>query len=426
MRTLIVEEALQTGKGHWPSYIGGLCEGMRAAGDEVEVLMHRQASAGLAESLKGTPYLSKNCWLDPASQGALGGIRHNLTFRKELASWVKHHPPYDWICALTMRLQHLLAFALLSRSTAIPKETRFLLLFVQGFGYYTGPDSPIAFPSSPSNRLASFCFRLLGPAVRAGRVVLAAETRGMQQELASFSGLPVSLFPHPVPPPPRPAPDSGNEEQRTRNQEPLAINQEQSTKHKEQVITITCPGFARHEKGNDLLQEAIRILLAGGHADRFRFVMQWPEPFAMPDGSNLGPDPGLLADPRVEFLNDSLDAEAYEALLSRTDLIVLPYRASSYHNRLSRVAIEAATRAIPLIYTKGTWTAEVADLVGGGVEIPAETPQAVTDAILEAAAKFESLKAVARTGGTQVAAFHSASGFRERLERNSSGRTAPS
>ena len=53
---------------------------------------------------------------------------------------------------------------------------------------------------------------------------------------------------------------------------------------------------------------------------------------------------------------------------SQTDFVILPYRKSSYYNR-PRVAIEAGARGIPLIYTDGTWTEEVAALVECGVTI---------------------------------------------------------
>jgi glycosyltransferase involved in cell wall biosynthesis len=406
MRVLILEEALQSGKGHWPSYIGTIAAGLREAGDDVEVLVHREATEEVCAHVGGTRFLSRNCWKDPARQGALGGIRHNFCFFGEVRQWLKTHPTYDWVCALTMRLQHLLAFALLSRSGAVPSSTRFLLLFVQGFGQYAGPGLPSTFPNSLSTKLARFCFRLMRPAVVSGRVVLAAETSGMQAELVRFTGLPVSLFPHPVPPPPA---ISNDKEQGTSNQEQGTRNQAQGT------LTITCPGFARHEKGNDLLQDAAKVLLARPGNEHLRFMMQWPEPFEMPGGSLLGPDPDLVADERVEFLNHNLDSVAYEELLSRSDLVILPYRKSSYHHRLSRVAIEAASRGIPLVYMSGTWSEEVAKLVDCGIAIDEETPDALMSALTDAVCNLSELKESAQAGATKVARFHSAAQFRELL-----------
>lgn len=394
MRVLIAEEALQTGSGHWPSYIGGIAEGFRAEGDEVDVLAHREASPAVIASVGATPWFERNCWRDPRSQGPVGGIRHNLRFRFALNAWLKAHQPYDWVCALTMRLQHLLAFALLSRDSAIPRTTRFLLLFVQGFGQFAGPGVPTTFSRSSSNQLARLCFRLLAPAVRSGRVVLAAETAGMQDELTRFTSLPVALFPHPIPP---------------------ASPQSRHPSSSGNSVTITCPGFARHEKGNDLLQEAILDLLSNSKSAPLRFILQWPEPFTLPDGSQARPDPILLKDSRVEFLNGNLDSIAYEHLLARTDIVVLPYRRASYHHRVSRVAIEAASRGIPLVYTQGTWTAEIAELAGCGVPIENEDAISTAKALTYATNQLLTLQHTAQAGATNVTSFHSVQHFRSLL-----------
>jgi glycosyltransferase involved in cell wall biosynthesis len=396
MRILISEEALQTGKGHWPSYIGCIADGLRAAGDNVEVLVHQLAPEKLLNRIGGVPWFSRNCWLDPRSQGGVGGLRHNFRFLRELKSWLVKEDPYDWVCALTMRLQHLLAFALISRDRSIPEETRFLLLFVQGFGKYTGPSSPTVFPLNASTVVARFCFWLMGGAVRSGRVVLAAETQGMQEELQRLCGLPVALFPHPVPAPPE---------------------VEGSERGLGSVITITCPGFARHEKGNDLLQDAIAAIIGEPGSDRMKFVMQWPEPFALPDGRLLTVDPRLAKDSRVRLVNESLGGDAYEALLSESDFVILPYRRNSYHHRVSRVAIEAASRGIPMIYTTGTWTAEIAELAGCGVCIAEEAPESVAKAIRDGVSQAEKLRNLARAGAEKVSRFHSVATLRENLLR---------
>jgi len=469
VRILITEEALQSGKGHWLNYIQGIAEGFRAVDDHIDVLVHRNATDAVIDQVGGTRWFSRNCWHDKASQGWIGGIRHNLTFRRELAGCLGAHEPYDWVCALTMRLQHLLAFALLARrqkkfsvfsgsvsrkhsDTPSPSTTgplkaqpsllgldhstaaldprpstfdpssapRFLLLFVQGFGRYAGHGMPTEFPLNGSTLLARSCFWLMRGAVQKGSVVLAAETKGMQDELHRFTGLPVRLFPHPI-------------QSLKKVDRPSTLAPRPST-----PITLTCPGFARHEKGSDLLQEAIKSILAkSGRQDsgvrsqesgatqlpvhisplgrEVRFVLQWPEAFVMPDGTILGPDPALLNDPRVEFLNRNLPMDEYQALLARTDLVILPYRRNSYHNRVSRVSIEAAGRGIPLIYTSGTWSGEVADTAGGGVPILDETSEAVAVAISIAIAQFDELKEKASKGAVNVSRFHSVGTFRDGL-----------
>jgi glycosyltransferase involved in cell wall biosynthesis len=417
-------------------------------GDEVDVAVHRDPTAYVVQRVGGTPCFSKNCWVDAKSQGGIGGIRHNFIFRKELAGWIKQHAPYDWVCALTMRLQHLLAFALLSKFSAVPEKTHFFLLFVQGFGIYSGHAKPTVFPNNASTKLARFCFWLMAPAVRSGRVVLAAETKGMQDELQRFTGLPVHLAPHPVEfQLSRVSRVEGQGQYGTQELQsdsslrsqvpsrdshptatpsvplvhPVATSRAYSTlstldsRPSTQSLTITCPGFARHEKGTDLFQDAIRIILSRPDADRFRFILQWPDPFAMPDGEMLGPDLTLLSDPRVEFLNQNLSSSEYASLLERSDFILLPYRRNSYHHRVSRVAIEAAGYGIPIIYTKGTWSEEVAELAECGVPIMGESAREVADAILQATESFSGLKNKAIAGASRVVGYHSVQTFRKIL-----------
>lgn len=394
MNLVILEEALQSGSGHWPIYIGDLSSAFRQAGDRVDVLAHVQADPRLLQELGATPRFSRNCWTDPARQGGLGGLRHAVRYAREVAAWLRQTPDITWVCALTMRLQHLLAFAWLARRPFHRGNRRYLLLFVQGFGVYQGPGSPVSFPPTLSTHLARWCFRRLSPAVQSGRVVLAAETRAMQSELASFTGLPVHLFPHPV---------------------SLSSEPSDPVDGGSATITVTCPGFARYEKGNDLLQDACRQLFADEPALELQVISQWPYPFSLPDGMEVSADPALLADGRYQLINQSLDRAAYAALMDRSDLVVLPYRRSSYHNRVSRVAIEAALHGVPLVYMSGTWIDEVVELTGAGVAIAEETPHAVALALRTALDQLPVLRLAAHQAVEAVAQRYSARYFRQLL-----------
>ena len=139
---LFLEEALHSGAGHCPLYIGDIATAFRQAGDHVDVLAHRQADPHLLAELKATPWFSRNCWTEPSSQGGLGGLRNGLRYGREVSAWLRQHPDVSWVCALTMRLQHLLAFSWLCRRTLHRGHRRYLLLFVQGFGVYQGPTLP--------------------------------------------------------------------------------------------------------------------------------------------------------------------------------------------------------------------------------------------------------------------------------------------
>jgi glycosyltransferase involved in cell wall biosynthesis len=399
MRILILEEALQNGAGHWPVYLGDITRGLRQAGDTVDLLAHRQADPALLASLHATAWLSRSCWSDPRAQGQVGGIHHALRFARELRRWLRQQrQPYQWICSLTMRLPHLLAYTLLVRSGQIPTDSRCLLLFVQGFGVYGGHDQPLRCPATPSDRLAAWCFQRLRASVASGQVLLAAETAAMQEELAAFSGLPITLFPHPV----------AISVQGSAN--PPAVERPRAG-----PITITCPGFARYEKGSDMLLQAIRKLWAQPRFAEVHLVCQWPQPFAMPDGTMLSPPTDLLNDPRLEFLNHNLDSGAYRSLLERSDLIVLPYRSESYHNRVSRVAIEALLLGVPLLAMVGTWAAELAATSRNDLLIEGESAEHIAEALSQAVDSLNALAAQAIVHRTAVAKVHSVDRFRDRL-----------
>lgn len=404
MNVIIAEEALQKGDGHWPSYIGGMAKYLRTTGHDVEILAHSEASAELLSSLDAQPWFRRNCWREASSQGVVGGLRHNLSHYADLRRWFhscRESP--EWLWSLTTRSQHLLAYGLLVRLGLLPRKTRCLLLFVQGFGTYDPDSNTLFFPQTAGIRFARFCFRLLKPAVLSGRVVIAAETAKMREELAAFTDLPVQLLPHPV--------EWMTEEEEGNNTRPANVGK----------VSIAAPGFARHEKGSDLLQSALLLLLADPAMDCLHFSLQWRDAFELPDGSSCTPSSSLIDHPRVTLENRTLSSEQYRAFLRECDLVILPYRQSSYRSRVSRVAIEAAGLGIPLIYSKGTWSEELAELAGRGSLIAAETPDAIAEAIRSSLSDREELASKSQAGKVRVRKFHSTAQFIDVLSMSSVG-----
>lgn len=476
MRILIVEEGLKTGSGHWPVYIGGITSELRKAGDEVDVLVHRDATDSVVNSVGGVRWLSKSCWSDKDCQGFVGGLRHSCIFASDLKRWILANEPYDFVCMLTMRLQHLVAVTLhemtcfqSSGFSEKTRKTRFLTLFVQGFGEYVegrraekyrriqggrlgalkmllasrgryfGFHGSSAYPFRGAPLVAWSCFRLLRRGVRKGSFILAAETSQMRGKLENFAKCPVELFPHPVVPGP-----SLNPVQESKSAFIDSGFSESTTSPSKNPIVIICPGFARYEKGSDLLLGAIeaiveeRLRKAGleprlekkisTESERLHFIMQWPEPFAMPDGRLIGSQADFAsrtesfrsgkylsssgeevdAGITVEFLNHNLTAEEYRRLLQKADFVILPYRKSSYHNRVSRVAIEAAMEGVSLIYMAGTWSQEIVELIGTGVEIAEESVSALKVAIFQAIGHSGKLS---EAGRIRVRDYHSIQNF---------------
>ena len=397
MRILIVEEALRAGNGHWPRYIADLATRFRQEGDTVDILGHRDANEKVLSVVeKVTPWLSRDCRVDPRSIGFVGGLRHNWSHYRDLSRWLNSNADYDWILSLSSRPKHLLAYVLFAHRLRRHK-TKFLLLFVLA---PAKRDATGKIAWSLSNVFAKSCFKLLGLPASRGQVVIAAETENMRAEIQDFCELPTTLFPHPV------------ELAIAKDlQSPTLIREDRQAN---KTIRIVAPGVARYEKGSDLLQAAIKRWLASHNREEtaVNFILQWPESFALPNGEICEPDPQLLADTRVEFCSGLLTGDSYVDFLRQADLIVLPYRAAAYHARVSRVAIEAARLGKPIIYTEQTWIREVANRVGTGVAFTTESAEAIAEAISIALQRIDELKHLAEQGSKHVRDFYTTSKFR--------------
>ncbi len=394
MKLLIVEEALKSPKGHWPEYIGTLAHGFRRLGDQVDVLTHAEAENSVVNRVDGIRWMTRSCWDDPKSQGKLGGLLHNRYFANEVKRYMAKESDYDALLFLTVRRQHLLGLGSLCRY--LEKRglrSKMLCLFVQGFGQFHSEDGTVWFPKNLNNRLAWFAFKRMQPFLTAGRLQFAAEAWGMDREIETFSGCPVSLYPHPV-----------------------HFLSDPTTDQSPGELLLTCPGFARYEKGADLLQETIRRILRDHPECSVRFFLQWVDPFTLPDGSVCRPDSELLQHPRVELLDHPVSPDEYCRILQRTAAVLLPYRRESYYARVSRVAIEAAFLGLPVLYSKGTWNEKiVTEGYAAGAPLESLEPPAMVESILDFARRYPELAVQAREKINKARHYFSVENFRNLL-----------
>lgn len=400
MKILITEEALETRSGHFANYISTIARGLRSLGHEVDVLAHRNADQIVLRQTGSQPWFRRNCRTDVRSKGLNGFVTHNYSSWLDLRRWLDTRPDYDWVLQLATRRHHMGAFALAARNRNYLPHGRFMMLFVHGFAAYGGRDRPVVFKNTQAAVLARMLFRMMRSLVASGRIVIAAETKAMQTELEAFTKMPVTLMPHPV---------ATEEDLRAA----VTGSSEQSIPR---PLVVTCPGFARFEKGSDLLLDAVRLLARRQRAGGFSFVLQWLEAFSDPAGKVYAPDDALEQSGLVKFIREPIDEESYARLLSETDLMVMPYRRSSYHNRVSRVAIEAATMGIPMIYMKDTWLDEVAEIVGGGVQIEDESVEALYESLLRARDAYAALRVKATAGAGNARNYFSVNCLNDILE----------
>jgi glycosyltransferase involved in cell wall biosynthesis len=216
-------------------------------------------------------------------------------------------------------------------------------------------------------------------------------------------------------------------------------------------IVFGCYGAARWEKGSDIFQEAIKLILKNELAsDGCRvasiqsegtgelgptflpitsnslpdtsvalplcFAIQWVQDFQDGEGNLVSIDPWLREHPQVEVIGRYFQGDEYDEQLERTDVMVLPYR-SPYRLRVSRVVIEAMMNGMPVIATRGTTLFEQGEEYGVVVGCEDGSAESLAKAVLEVAESFGRLQEDARLKAKAVAESFSVRYFRELLSR---------
>ena len=354
-RVLIAEEAIRDHSGHWAAYNCTIAAAFEALGWEATVAGSRELAPGLAAA-GVRPVFSESRWDTkydtlPPTRRRLWTLRHNLRLAADMDRFLRAAPPFDLVFAGNVTLAHVTGWwRVICRHP--DKVRRLALMFVQDAGSYPPGGSEPVFP--PQARLLRLSIRLLRPLVREGRVILSAETEAARHQYERLTGLPFHLLPHPVALPELPS---------LREDPPLLV----------------APGFARYEKGSDLLQSAW-MQFRREHPDTpARLLLQWGGDFTLPSGEV---ETFRLAGlPDVSCLRDALDEPALAALLQRASGVVMPYRRSSYYSRLSRVVIEAMQAGLPVLHSADTWLESAVRAHGAGLSIPAEDPRALANSL---------------------------------------------
>ncbi len=156
---------------------------------------------------------------------------------------------------------------------------------------------------------------------------------------------------------------------------------------------LTIAGFANRAKGYRLLPEAIPRVLQ--HRATPRFTVH-----GIVAGSDAEDDGWIFDDlerlgPRVDIRRGVLSDEAYVDLLSRTDLLLLPYDPQSYGARGSAMSHEARWMGIPIVAPADCAFAWPAFEEGHGVAMSRYSPDGLAEATVDALSRLDALKAQA-------------------------------
>ncbi|MEL7355044.1 MAG: glycosyltransferase [Cyanobacteria bacterium J06560_6] len=359
---------------------------------------HQDAAPEIRQTLSSFPIFRYARYLDNKTNRLPGDryygfISHSIRQLKALWPLLNQQTQYDLVFSPTVMLHHLLAWWVLM--TFHPKKPRHLtLFFVTNPGIWNPQSKTATFPKSAF--LLGSLLKLFRRQVEQGKVTLAVETGGAQQEFEALAHMPFTLMPHPVP-------NSATNSVIFASTQPL---------------NFACYGFARYEKGSDLLKSAIKVVLAKQPDFSSNFSLQWIDPFMLPNGSSCHIN-DLQLHPKVTVIDRPLMPIAYQQLLDQTSCMILPYRNSSYYARVSRVAIESAYRGIPIIYTKGGWLEEVVLEFGVGIGIKDESVENLVEAINQMNINYSSFRQQAMEKRTQAQQYFSSQNFCQQLLRDS-------
>lgn len=398
MRVLIAEEGVKNNSGHWSPYSLSIVEGLAEIGVTALVAGHVDADLEVREAMPFEPVFRHSRWdgnyehrpwLERKALVAL----HNWRLYRDMAAFLERSEPFDAIFCGNIIVYHSFAWQLLMHRFLGKKFHHLILMMVQPAGSFDRATNRYQFPLR--SRALAWSLSKISLAGR-GRVSLAVETPAAQAEFSALTGRPVNLLHHPV--------------------EAPAVRSEPRRDSK--ILRLVCPGFARYEKGSDILLDAIRKLVADNNTEGLRFVLQWKKgtSFTTAGGEVIGADLSLEKNGTAEFVEEELSGENYWKFLSEADIIVLPYRCNPYTTRLSRVTIEALIVGKPVIYPVGSWLEFAVEQSGTGIGFADGSAQSLAEAILKACSDFETLKLLAEGRATSAAANYSPRRFAESLK----------
>jgi glycosyltransferase involved in cell wall biosynthesis len=249
---------------------------------------------------------------------------------------------------------------------------------------------------APTAKLFNRLTRSLRADVAAGRVILGAETHPMCAALTRLTGVKFTYLPHPV--------------------TPLSESTIGPVSAGNSKIIMGAYGSARHEKGCDTLVAAVEEFCRRHPGTQAQFILQ-----SVDGDRQLWSR--LANNPRVQIIPGYFGDGGYARQLRTTNLLLLPYRRSSYALRVSRVVIEALVEGIPVVTTRKTTLEDQSKEFGAAVFCEDGSPESLLAAIGEAEKSFAALKELARQRKAAAQAHFSVRTFRNMLLTSQPGRS---
>ena len=395
-KLLVFDDGLASKDGHWFEIDRAIVEIHSQSGAVVTLACHSCFVSGgelEAAGARVCPVIEQSVWngWTYAGKGIVGEFAGLLEqarhFRGILEAFLREGP-VDLVLHPSASPADVLAWCLIPRKLRRRAgRVRFLTRF--GLGSYSAVGAP-----QFARKLVywRWMIRWLGQEFAIGRFALLTDSGRLADEYAAVTG----VRPHVLCSP--------------QAMDPIAAKVSPSS-----VLTFGALGWARAQKGSDIIQAAVERLIVENALGDLRIVLQWNRTVFMADGSALRRSPVLLAQPQVEFIEEVLSSAQYRQAMLAIDCMVLPYRRALYHSQTSGVAVEAACAGIPMIYTADTWLSDFVGEQGAGIAVADGDAEGLAQAIRSMAADYPAYKAQAVERSVLARARNSPEAFAQAL-----------
>ncbi len=376
----IIDQNLRDFRGHHFSWDHAVAEAGRRAGFAPLVLGHKALEAETARQAGAVAAYTDDIWAVRPGGGPLLRRRDEVMRNRRFAEETLAALPPTGLPKGSILLAHMLTRRqLLGLAMVVEKQpahvTTFALLRYQPEFYDDG--------------LSARAFARMRRAVANGaKLRLATDSARLSRRIARLAGLPVETLPIPHTP-------AGLAEPEPAGDRPMRL------------VTL---GNARDEKGILDIIGAIALLRAEPEGlAGLSFLLQAND--AAPDVADAIDEFSLRLPPEVTLLRQSLSPAAYDTLLARSDLVLLPYWRDIYEARTSGVLLEALGAGRPVICTAATWMSDELAQHGAGVLVPDRDPAALAAAIRLARREWGRLREGAIAGRHACLARHGGDAF---------------
>jgi glycosyltransferase involved in cell wall biosynthesis len=362
---ILVEPLLKHHRGHRLPDTIAIVETARARGLDVRVLAHRnveeQVQLALADlGVQVEPVFDLHLAL-PLHSAILRRLISSVSFASSLARIISDVKQPSIV--LIEGWDDFMAGAVVA-SLLAPKQMKFVF---QLFGWSGWVEK---FGDKATRQMLeairAVTLRLARWATRRGRFFLAGQTEHVAEELGSVLGEKVIHLPLPI---------------QWETYGPISGTSSEPPR-------LGFLGDTRPEKGFDLFVQAVACLQRD-----YRLEAQ-----ATPDGHQPKSDTRLelirqlARNPHHTIHQHFLPQNEYVDLMSRLDIVVLPYRAARYMNRSSQIFVEAVGMGKVVVTNGQTQLGKMTEQYEIGTTFSEETPAALTEALHDALGDHERLR----------------------------------